>query len=98
MRSCWKLPLCPTERMPAGSETDPLLAQAEPISDSSNASVITFLRTKKVGTQRKWLPERGVRTCKRNNPADTKVSGEEGEEMLQVLEQRFPCSPWGRPW
>jgi len=22
----------------------------------------------------------------------------EGEEVLQLLEQRFPCSPWWRPW
>jgi len=22
----------------------------------------------------------------------------EGEEVLQALEQRFPCSPWRRPW
>jgi len=22
----------------------------------------------------------------------------EGEEVLQVPEQRFPCSPWSRPW
>lgn len=25
--------------------------------------------------------------CKRNNPADTKVSGEEGKDVFQALEQ-----------
>ena len=47
VRSCWKLPLCPTEPMPASSKTDLLLAKAEPISDSGSASVITYLRRKK---------------------------------------------------
>ena len=49
VRSCWKLPLCSreSEPIPAGSKTDPPLAKAEPISDSGNASVITFLRRKK---------------------------------------------------
>ncbi|KAM9590913.1 uncharacterized protein ACIBXB_005945 [Morphnus guianensis] len=61
--------------MPASSKTDPLLAKAEPISDSGSASVITYLRRgKKVAATQKLQPERGVRTCKRNNPADTKVS------------------------
>jgi len=31
----------------------------------------------------------------RNSSADTKVSEEGGEEVLQVPEQRFP---WRRPW
>ena len=44
VRSCWKLPLCLIEPMPAGSKTDPLLAKAEPINDSGSASVITYLR------------------------------------------------------
>ena len=44
VRSCQKLPLCPTEPMPAGSKTDPPLAKAEPISDGGSASVITYLR------------------------------------------------------
>ena len=43
VRSCWKLPLCVIEPMPAGSKTGPLLAKAKPIS----ASVITYLRRKK---------------------------------------------------
>ena len=47
MRSCQKLPPCPTEPMPAGSETDPPLAKAEPISNSGSASGIRYLRRKK---------------------------------------------------
>ena len=53
VRSCWKLPLCLTEPTPAGSKTDPPPAKAEPISDRGNASVITFLRRKKVGDEKK---------------------------------------------
>jgi len=44
VRRCQKLSLCLTEPVPAGSTTDPLLAKAEPISDSGSASVITQLR------------------------------------------------------
>ena len=47
VRSCWKLPLCPTQSMPAGSKTDPPPAKAEPISHSGSTSVITYLRRKK---------------------------------------------------
>ena len=47
VRSCQKLPLCPTEPMPASSKTDPLLAKAKPISDSGSASGITDLRREK---------------------------------------------------
>ena len=48
VRSCWKLPPCLTEPMPAGSKTDPLLAKVKPIS----ASVITYLRTKTTQLER----------------------------------------------
>ena len=44
VRSCQKLPPCPTEPMPIGSKTDPLLTKAEPISDGGSASGITDLR------------------------------------------------------
>jgi len=44
VRSCEKLPPCPTEPTPASSKMDLLLARAEPISDSSSASVRTHLR------------------------------------------------------
>ena len=44
VRSCQKLPLCPTKPMPASSKTDLPLAKAEPISDGGSASGITYLR------------------------------------------------------
>ena len=47
VRSRQKLPLCPTEPMPASSKTDPLLAKAECISDSGSASGRTDLRGEK---------------------------------------------------
>ena len=40
-------PVFEREPIPAGSKTNPPPAKAEPISDSGNASVITFLRRKK---------------------------------------------------
>jgi len=40
-RSCWKLPPCLIEPMPAGSTMDLPLAKAEPISDGGSASGIT---------------------------------------------------------
>lgn len=45
VRSCHKLPLCPTEVMLW--ETDPLLAQSEPISNNSRALGITDLKCEK---------------------------------------------------
>ena len=48
-----------SEPIPAGSKMDPPPAKAEPISDSGNASVITFLRRKKkVGTRKTATGER----------------------------------------
>jgi len=44
VRSCEKLPPCLTQPLSAGTKTDPLLAKAERISESSGASVITYLR------------------------------------------------------
>jgi len=43
MRSCWKLPLCLIEPMPAGSKMDPVLAKAELISDGGSTPVTTYL-------------------------------------------------------
>jgi len=44
------------------------------------------------------MTEGGVRgKSVRNSLADMKVGEEEGEEVLQVLKQRFSCSPWRRP-
>jgi len=47
VRSCWKLPLCPIEPVPAISKTNLLLAKAEPISDGGTTSVTTYLQRKK---------------------------------------------------
>ena len=52
-------PVFKREPIPAGSKTDPPPAKAEPISDSGNASVITFLRRKK-----SWDRERN--SCRRD--------------------------------
>ncbi|GAB0190694.1 acid sphingomyelinase-like phosphodiesterase 3b [Grus japonensis] len=92
--------------MPAGSKTGPLLAKAEPISDGGSASGITELRRgKKQQLGNKLQPERGVRRCERNSPADTQVSeggggapGARAEIPLQPLEktmvkQAVPLQP-----
>jgi len=47
VKSCQKLPLCPTEPVTAGSKMDPPLAKAQPTSDSGRASVTAYLRRKK---------------------------------------------------
>lgn len=47
MRSCQKPPICWIEPKPAGSKKDLLLAKARPISDSSSASGIAYLRGQK---------------------------------------------------
>jgi len=96
VRRCQKLPLCPTEPTPAGSKTDPLLAKAEPTSDSGSTSGITELSRGKKPAQRQLQPERGVRKHERNNPAATKVSeggvggaapGTRAEIPLQSMEK-----------
>jgi len=51
VRSCWKVPLCLIEPMPAGSKVDPPLARAEPIGDGGSASGITYLIRKKHPTR-----------------------------------------------
>jgi len=43
--SCEKLPLCLIEPVSANSKRDPLLAKAEPTSNSCSTSEITYLRT-----------------------------------------------------
>ena len=59
LRSCWKLPLCPTEPRPDGSKTDPTPAKAEPIRDSGRTSVITDLRRESCSRHRNssWRAE-----------------------------------------
>lgn len=71
LRRCQKLPLCPTESMPAGFQTHPLLAKAEPISDSSSTSGITEF---KKGGKTCTIAGRGVKVWERNNSADSKIT------------------------
>ena len=72
MRSCQKLPACPTEPTPASSKMDPPLAKAKPTRNGGNASVIAYL-------SRERSPAAGERSeTERNNSADTKVSAEGG--------------------
>ncbi|GAB0185559.1 hypothetical protein GRJ2_001021200 [Grus japonensis] len=81
--------------MPAGSEMDLPLAKAKPIRDKGWQRLWDNRgkKGKKPVQQKEQLqPERGVRICERNNSADTKASAEGGQEVLQALEQRSPCS------
>jgi len=48
VRSCQKLPPCLIDPVPAGSQTDPLLAKGKPVSDGGRASGITELRRGKI--------------------------------------------------
>ncbi|GAB0189017.1 epimerase family protein SDR39U1 [Grus japonensis] len=79
--------------MPAGSKTDPLLAKAEPISDGGSASGITELRRGEKTAQEKLQPDRGVRICKRNDSADTKVSEEGGGGGAPGARAEIPLQP-----
>lgn len=51
LRSCLKLPWCPTKPVPASSRMAPLLAKLEPIGDVGSASVKTHLRRGKTVLQ-----------------------------------------------
>lgn len=55
MRNCKKLPLCPTDLIPASCRMDPVLAKAKPISDDGGTSEIQLLE----GGQ--WEKGKGVR-------------------------------------
>jgi len=78
-----------------GSKTDPLLAKAKLISHGGCASEITCLN--RGGNTRQLQPERGVRIWERSSSAEPRVGAEGGQEVLQVLEQRVPCSHGGPP-
>ncbi|PKU39014.1 protein pxr1-like [Limosa lapponica baueri] len=73
--------------MPAGSKMDPLLAKAEPISDSGSASVITYLRREKAAAQQQLQLKRGVRICERNNSTDIK------SVVKTMVRQAMPLQP-----
>jgi len=107
VRSCQKLPLCPTEPTPAGSKMDLLLAKAKPISYCGGTSGITQLKRGEKILHSNLQQEKGVRRCETNNCADTQVSEGgaggapgTGAEIfpLQPVEQALvrqavPCSP-----
>ncbi|GAB0181647.1 junction-mediating and -regulatory protein-like [Grus japonensis] len=78
--------------MPASSKMDPLLAKAEPISDDGSASGIMYLRRGKKH-QEQFQPERGVRRCERNSPADTKISAEGGAGGAPGARAEIPLQP-----
>ena len=79
------------EPMPASCKTAPPLAKVKPISDHGSAFGLAGLRRGKKNCGGTAV-ERGVRLHERNNSADTPVSAEGGEEVLQALEQRFPAA------
>ncbi|KAJ7420073.1 protein pxr1-like [Willisornis vidua] len=76
--------------MPADSKAGPLLAKAKPISDGSGTSEITNLRGK---VTMQLQPERGVRICVSNSPADTKVSAEGGGGGAPDAGAEIPLQP-----
>lgn len=84
---------CQMKPVPVGSKIDPLLAKAESISNVACASVITYLRRYKnccsgAAGREEWeyVRETTVQTPKRVK--------KKGDEVLQVPEQRIPCSLW----
>jgi len=62
VRSCQKLPPCPTEPMPSGIKMDPPLTKAKAISNGGSASGITRPRRKKPCVKGHFQLERGMRT------------------------------------
>lgn len=89
MRRCQKLPPMVDRAVP-GSFKDPPLTKAEPVNDIGSMSVITYLRKGKKPLHRSC--DRKVRKYEKNNPADTQVSENQEEEVVWVLELRFPYS------
>ncbi|GAB0188848.1 AN1-type zinc finger protein 5-like [Grus japonensis] len=79
--------------MPAGSKTDPPLAKAKPISHGGSASGIMYLRRGEKNCARPTAAEREEQEYVRETTLQTPRSVQkEGQEVLQVPEQRFPCS------
>lgn len=73
------------------------LAKAEPISDTGNVSVITYLRKgEKCCTAASGREEwENMRETSLQTP---RTLEKQREEVLQVPGQRFLCSLWYRPW
>lgn len=95
MRSCLKLPACPTKPMPASSRQDPLVARAEPIRDGGGASGITPVRSGgNIAAQQQLQPdETGVKIREKKTTLQTRRSVQkEGQDMLQAPDPGFSCS------
>ncbi|KAK4811167.1 hypothetical protein QYF61_019798 [Mycteria americana] len=75
------------------SQTDPLQAKDEPVSDGGSTSVITFKKGKKLLRNSNCSQKRGVRLCERNNSADTKVSEEGGGGGAPGARAEIPLQP-----
>ncbi|GAB0188849.1 acid sphingomyelinase-like phosphodiesterase 3b [Grus japonensis] len=79
--------------MPAGSGMVQLLAWSEPVSDHGSTSVMVYLKRGEKNHQEQLQPERGVRICERNNPADTKVIEEGGAGGAPGTRVEIPLQP-----
>ena len=93
MPSCRQLPPCPTEPAPAGSKMDPLLAKAEPISNSGRACGTTYL-TREIKSKPEQLhpDKRGARICESNCPADPQASAEGGRRCPSPQRSGSPAA------
>ncbi|KAJ7395427.1 Serine/threonine-protein kinase DCLK1 [Pitangus sulphuratus] len=81
--------------MPAASKTDPPLAKAEPISNSTSPVDKSVQKKGEgwgKGTQQLQL-ERGVIVCERNSSADTKISEEGGGGDAPDARAEMPLQP-----
>jgi len=77
----------------------PLWAKAKPISDGGSASVRTYRRRGANTCTTPAAVRREESECVRQTTLQAPRSvKEKGEEVLQAVEQTFPCSPWRRPW
>lgn len=85
VRRSQDLPPCWTHLVPAGSDRDPSLAKAEPISDAGGASILTYITKGK-----KYCAETDRESSEKNERQIAKgylSVKKEREEMLQALEK-----------
>lgn len=94
VRSCLSIGL---GQFPPSFMMNALLAKAEPIRDTGNVSGITYFKMgEKCCTAASGSEEwENMRETSLQTP---KTLEKQREEVLQVPEQRFPCSLWYRPW
>lgn len=98
LRISQKLLLHPTDPGSDGSEMNPPLAKAEPISDSDSSSGTMYLKKGIQKLQHSSGRKALDRICERNNFADIKVSAEGGAGGAPGIEALIPPQPWCRPW